>query len=131
PARARALAERVDELLERQSLRPCESHRLGDRLDDAGAHDLIGGLGGLTRAGGAEVRDGAAERLEEGPRELEARGRAAGHDGELRIARALDAAAHRAVEEFDAAGLEERGSLPGGLGADGRAVEHQRTGPEP
>ena len=43
--------------------RPCglrECHGLGDRLDDAGAHDLIGRLGGLAAADRAEVGDGLA-----------------------------------------------------------------------
>ncbi len=56
PARARALAERVDHAIERQALRPRERHRFGNRLDDAGTHDLVGGLRGLAAAGRAEMR---------------------------------------------------------------------------
>src|SRR4029077_17226315 len=64
PARAGALAEGVDQFIEGQALGAGESHGFGDRLDDARAHDLVGCLGGLTRAYGPEVGDGAAERLQ-------------------------------------------------------------------
>ena len=48
PARARAGAERGHHALERQLVRVGEGHGLGAGADDAGAHDLVGGLGRLA-----------------------------------------------------------------------------------
>ena len=49
-----------DHALERQLVRAGEGHGLGAGADDAGAHDLVGGLGGLAGARRAEVLDGLA-----------------------------------------------------------------------
>src|SRR4029077_19300454 len=100
--------------IEGQALGARESHGFGDRLDDARAHDLVGCLGGLTRAYGPEVGDGAAERLQYRLRALERLGLAADHDGERAIARAFDSAAHRAVEEICAARSDQLLCLPRG-----------------
>jgi hypothetical protein len=127
PARARALAERVDELC---SGRPCalrECHRLGDGLDDAGAHDLVGRLGGLSGAVRAEVRDGPAHGLEHGAGARERGRRPADHDGERAVARAFDAAAHGRVEEFDLARRQTPRRLAGRVRADGGAVDDERA----
>ena len=77
-------------LLQRQALRVREGHGLGDRLDDAGAHDLIGCLGGLAAAGRPKMRDRLAERGQNRPRALKASASATDHDGQRRIARAFD-----------------------------------------
>ena len=58
PARARALAQELDQPIERQALGVRKGHRLADGLDDARTHDLIGGLRRLAGAARAEVGDG-------------------------------------------------------------------------
>src|SRR5205085_1022179 len=74
PARAGAFTQRVHYLVERQTLRARERHRFGHGLDDAGAHDLVRRLRGLATAGWTEVRDGLAERGQDGLRLGEALG---------------------------------------------------------
>ena len=128
PARAGALAQGVHDLLERQALRAREGHRLGDGFNDAGAHDLVGCLGGLAAAGRTEVRDGLAHGGKYGLRALEGFLAATGHDGQRAVASAFGAAAHGAVEEFNTAWVQELGRFPRGLGADGGAVEDQAAG---
>ena len=65
PARAGAGAERGHHALERQLVRARERHGLRAGADDAGAHDLVGGLGGLAGARGTEMFDGLAHRRED------------------------------------------------------------------
>ena len=83
------------------ALAPREGHGLGAGLDDAGAHDLVGGLGGL--AGAARRRNASMVlpmRCEHRPRALERPRVAADHDGERAVLRAFDAAADRRIEEL-------------------------------
>src|SRR6185312_2754928 len=89
-------------LLEGQPLGPRERHCLGDRLDDAGAHDLVGGLRRLATAGGAKMGDRAAHGLEHRPGTLEGLAGAAGHDGERSLPRPFHPATHRTIEELHA-----------------------------
>jgi len=131
PARARPVAEGLDQAVERQALGLGEGHRLGHRLDDAGAHDLVGGLGGLARAAPPEMRDRAAHGREHRTGAFERLGGTADHDRELAVARALDAAAHRCVEELDPLCREATRGLARGVGGDGRAIHHDRARAQP
>ncbi len=128
PARAGALAERLDQLRQRQTLRPGECHGLCHRLDDAGAHDLVGGLGGLAGTGRPEVRDRAAHRLQCGLRPGKSRIGSPRHDRERAVARTFDAAAHGRIEEFAAVRGEPARGFTRGVRAHGRAVDDQRAG---
>src|SRR6202034_1092658 len=84
-----------------------------------------------SAAGRAERSDGARERLQDGLGALERRLVPAHHDGERAVARALDTARDRAVEELRALRLEQLCRLPRGLGANGGAIQHESTGLEP
>ena len=53
-----------DHAIERQPVRAGEGHGLGAGADDAGAHDLVGGLGRLAGAARTEMLDGLAHRRE-------------------------------------------------------------------
>src|SRR6202020_2489492 len=81
-------------------------HRLAHSLDNAGAHDLVGGLGHLTRAAGAHVGHRFAHFFQDRLRTIEYGFIAAAHDGERRRPRAFDTAAHGAVEKSDTARVE-------------------------
>ena len=60
--------------IERQAVRAGESHGLGAGADDAGAHDLVGGLGRLAGARRSEMLDGLAHGREHRSRAFERRG---------------------------------------------------------
>ena len=100
PARAGAGAERRHHAIERQLVRAGERHGFGAGADDAGAHDLVGGLGGLAGARGTEMFDGLAHGREDRARAFESGGVTARHDGERAVLRAFDTAADRRVDEL-------------------------------
>ncbi len=127
PARARALAERIDHAIERQALRARERHRFGDRLDDPGAHDLVGGFRGLAAARRAEMGDGLAHRTEDRLRAFEGRDVTADHDGERRIPRTFGAAADGTVEEVSLRRAQDVGALARSFGAHGGAIDDDRA----
>ena len=58
---------------ERQAFGMRERHGFADRLDDAGAHDLIGGLGRLTGAARSDVGDRLAQLFQNRLRAIEHR----------------------------------------------------------
>ncbi len=128
PARARALAERIDHAVERQPLRLREGHGLGNGLDDSRAHDLVGGFGRLAAAGVAEVGDGLAERRKYRTRTLERFCAAADHDGERGVAGSFGAATHGAVEKRSLSSVQQLCGPARGFGADGRAIDDERAG---
>ena len=66
-----------DHAVQRQPVRAGEGHGLGAGADDAGAHDLVGGLGGLAAAARAEMLDGLAHGREHRTRRVEGRAFAA------------------------------------------------------
>src|SRR5450755_1416070 len=107
PARARTLAKKFDQSIERQAFGVRERHRFTDGLYNARTHDLIGGLGRLAGTARAEIGDVFSHGCENGLRTLELRLVAADHDGERGVARAFDAAADRTIEKTHA----ERGEL--------------------
>ena len=70
PARTGAGAERGHHAFERQPVRTRERHGFGAGADDAGAHDLVGGLGRLAGTRRTEVLDGLAHGREDRSRAL-------------------------------------------------------------
>ncbi len=100
PARTGAGAERRHHAIERQPVGTREGHGLGAGANDAGAHDLVGGLGRLAGTGRTEVLDGLAHGREDRLRAFERRAITARHDGERTFLRALDTAAHRRIDEL-------------------------------
>ena len=100
PARAGAGAERGHHAIERQLVRARERHGFGAGADDAGAHDLVGGLGGLAGTRGTEMFDGFAHRGEDRARGFESGGVTARHDGERAFLRTFDTAADRSIDEL-------------------------------
>jgi type IV pilus assembly protein PilE len=128
PAAAGALAQGVHQLVQRQLMRLGKSHGFGDRLDDPGAHDLVGGFRGLTVAAATEVGDGPPQRRQDRLGARECRGVTAAHHGQGAIPGALDTAADGTVQELNiepvqgGCGTQRRGR------ADGRAVDDQLAG---
>jgi hypothetical protein len=109
--------------------KPCgmrEGHGFGDRLDDAGAHDLIGRLRGLAAADRSKMRNRLAECGEDRPRALEGLRVSSYHDDESCVACAFDAAADGAVKELGAA--HHFGRALRSLGTHRRAVEDETAG---
>jgi hypothetical protein len=105
-----------------------ERHGFGAGADDSGAHDLVRGLGGLSGARGAEVLDRLAHGRQDGPGGFESRRIAARHDGERAFLRALDAAAHRRVDESHGARCQELLGPARRLRADGGAIDDECAG---
>ncbi len=83
-----------------------ERHGFADRLDNPGAHDLIGRLRHLPRAAAADVGHRLAHFFQDRLGAIENGFIPAAHDGERCGPCAFDAAADRAIEESHAERVE-------------------------
>ena len=125
--------ESAAERLERE--RAVEARLLGERQGLAergqvdGDDDLVGELGEAARAQRPQVRDGLAERLEDGQRGVEVGLLAAHHDAQRGVDGSLFASRHGRVEHPDALGAEGLADLLRDEGRDRRHVEVEEALP--
>src|SRR5918992_3837893 len=102
-----------------------ENERLADRLDGERHHDLVGRLGDLAGARGADVVDGSPHYVEERLRALEVLLAPPDHDGERALYGADVPPAHRGVEHRGPALSDLLRQLLCDDGGDGAHVHEQ------